>query len=88
MVFETIGTMLNSFSIFGMGVYVLLIAMGFAIAKGMSRTKESMMMYGIILFGFSMLFLYKRDVSKTALFLTTGLLVIVYAFKFMEKNVE
>lgn len=84
MVFEAIGTMLDSFSFFGMGIYPVLAGLLFAISRGLSKDKETMMMYGIIICGFSMLFIFNNDYSKTALFLTTGVLVIIYGFKFLH----
>lgn len=77
--FEEIGTIMNNINLFGMGTYIAIAGLIFAIARGISSgNKEQMMIWGVTLGMFGTLLLFSDDYIKGILALTTVILMVLY----------
>jgi chromate transport protein ChrA len=77
--FEQVGTILNEFNILGVGIYLAVIGLIFAISLGIGkREKEQVLLWSIALGSFGTLLLFRDDYIKAFLFLTTAFIIILY----------
>lgn len=82
--FEAVGTLLGSINIFGVGIYLVIVGMMFSIARGITRDKEDMVLYFIIIGSFGTILLFSEDYIKTFIFLTVGLAIIIYGLNYLR----
>lgn len=85
--FETIGTLLSNFNIFGVGLYLVIIGLIFAVSRGISgNEKGQILLWSITLGIFATLLLFKSDVIKGFLFITTTLVIIIYGLSILGRR--
>ena len=81
--FETVGTMLGSINLLGMGIFLVITALAFAIAKGMTRNIQDTIIMFIMMVSVGIVLLFENDAIQTALYITAGLMIIIYGLKFI-----
>lgn len=77
--FEAFETMIDSFNILGVGLYIAVAGLVFAIARGMSRgNREQTLLWTIALGIFGVILTFNDDYIKGLLFITVSILIIIY----------
>lgn len=85
--FETVGTLLNEINIFDSAIYLAVLGIIFGASRGISKgNKEQTLLWAITLGIFSTLLIFREDVIKGGLFLTTALIMIIYGITKLGVN--
>jgi hypothetical protein len=86
MVFEATAQMIEEINIFGMGIYILVLAIWFGIARGLTKDKKDIFIYFIIIGAFGTILLFSGDFIKTFIFLATALAIIIYGLNYLRSR--
>ena len=85
--FSEIGIVLGQINIFGIGIYLAIIGLIFAIARGIgNQNKEQILMWSITLGMFATLLLFRDDYIKGVLFITTVIVIIIYGLNKLGRS--
>jgi hypothetical protein len=87
MVFEAIGTMMGELNFFGYGAFLVILALVFAISRGITKDKSDMMLYFIIFGSFATILLFSDDVIQTGLFLVTAIVIVIWGWLYLSKSI-
>jgi len=83
MVFEIIGDLVSGINLLGVGMYIAVAGIIFAIVNGLTKDEEDGMLYAITITAFASIMMFATDGIQTMLYVTGALLIIVYVLKYM-----
>lgn len=86
MVFEHITTLVQSFNIFNTGLLILVIALIFAIARGITKDSNDLIEISLLVVLFFMITIFESDYIKAGLLIIACMLTIIYGLKFLLKS--
>lgn len=83
--FETVGTVLGEYNIVGTGIFIFIALIILAISRGLTKDKKELITYFILFGTFTIILLFRDDIIKTYVFVTTAIAVIIYGLSYFHK---
>jgi ABC-type uncharacterized transport system permease subunit len=86
MVFEAIGIIFGNINIFGTGMFILVLGLIFALARGITKDKQDMLLYTIIFGMFGTILIFKESFLQNSLFVTISIMIIIWGWNYLDKS--